>query len=81
MFQNCRAFLLIGHVLRPASKLKQFFPFGGAKNDVRARSGAVEVFGNVELRLQRRLGVGGRSRSTLTTIRDELVHVVLLRSG
>jgi len=49
-----RAVLVIGLRLRPASHLEQGFAFRRAKRDVRAGSGAAEIFADVRLCFKRR---------------------------
>ena len=56
-----------------------FLPSGVRKGDMRARSGAVEVFADVELGLERRR-CGRPFRSTLTTMREDC-YMSAVRSG
>ena len=53
--QSGGAVFVVGHGLRPAGHLEQLFAVGRAEGDVRAGSGAVEVFPDVDFGLQRRV--------------------------
>ena len=52
---GCRTVLVIGHGLGPCGEFQQRLALRRAQRDVRARSGAVEVFLDVHLGLQQRM--------------------------